>query len=956
VSGKVVDVNNIAIAGASVTEKGTANGVVTDNQGNFNISVTGDNAVLQISFIGYIAQEVSALSGGGQPLSISLPEDTRMLEEVVVIGYGTQRKGEVASAITTVRAENFIKVPSPDASKMIRGQVAGLTVNTPDANPLSTSQLMLRGITTLKASASPLILIDGIPGSLTTVSPDDIEQIDVLKDGSAAAIYGTRGSNGVIIITTKNAKGEMPATLDFNAYISTQQITRKLPFMTYDQYMEKVRQGKQGAIDYDGRTEWLDEVMQTPLSQVYNVNLRGGSKTTNYVASFDYRYNEGIIKESENRMIFPRIEVTHRMFDNKLKLNGGVSGYHQSYGNSYNTDVYKSAIIYNPTVDIKDAGGNWNEFYLGPYTRNPVALLEETDGKTQATNLRIFAGVIFTPVEGLDIKLLVSNNTYNRISGSYSTKDYFQNKLDGRTGSASRSASRSAEDMAEFTVQYRKIFAQNHSVSLLGGYTWLKYNYQDFSMSNFNFPSDDYSYNNMGAGTALTGGRAGQGSSQSENQLAGYFGRINYAYREKYMLSASVRYEGSSKFGLNHKWGTFPAVAVAWNIKGEDFLKDSDVLSSLKFRVGFGVTGIEPGSPYMSLNLLSFSDYAYMDGAFVKAIRPASNANPDLRWEKKEETNIGLDFGFFGERLTGSIDFYNRDTKDLLWDYTVPSPPYLFSSMTANAGSMRNRGIELAVQAVPFQTNDWRWITNANFSTNTNTLLSLSNDEFIFSGYSDQGGTGEPIQTSTHRIQEGYPIGNFYGYKTIDIDNDGHWIIEDGNGEPKPIAQLQPTDKKIIGNGLPKYYLNWNNTISWKNLDLTITMRGAFDFQILNFPELFYASPNHIVRGNVFEKAYQPVYGKVPIAEDQELQYISYYLENGSYWKIDNLTLGYTFNFDSKWIRRFRLYGTVSNLAVITGYNGIDPEVSIGGLAPGNDDRFRYPASRIFTLGASLNF
>jgi TonB-linked SusC/RagA family outer membrane protein len=882
------------------------------------------------------------------------------LEEVVVIGYGTQRKGEVASAITSVKAENFIKVPSPDASKMIRGQVAGLAVIAPDANPLSTSQIMLRGITTLKASASPLVLIDGIPGDLMTVSPDDIEQIDVLKDGSAAAIYGTRGTNGVIIITTKNARGEMPTTVDVNAYLSTQQITRKLPFMTYDQYMDKVRQGKPGAIDNGGNVNWLDEVLRTPLTQVYNISMRGGSKTTNYVASFDYRSLEGVIKRSDNQMVYPRIEVTHRMFENRLKINASLSGYQQRYfdasdGGGYNTNVYKNAIMFNPTDPVKDENGVWTERSINDYY-NPLALLYEVEGENKATNMRMFADVIFTPIAGLDIKYLVSKDTYNQVRGFYQTQKHASTVKDGRNGFASRGTNHTANDLAEFTVQYHKTPVKDHTFTLLGGYSWLKRNYQFYWMNNFDFPSDDYTYNGMGQGQALKDGRAGMSSEQTENTLIGYFGRLNYSYKGKYMLSASVRYEGSSKFGANHKWATFPAVSAAWNVKGEGFLENVDLLSALKLRVGFGITGTEPSSPYMSLNTLSFGDYAYANGSWIKSIRPASNANPDLRWEKKEETNIGLDFGFFEDRLTGSIDFYNRDTKDLLWDYTVPSPPYLFSSMTANAGSMRNRGVEIALQAIPVQTNDFQWVTNANFSANKNTLLSLSNDQFISIGYSNQGSTGEPIQTYTHRIQEGEPIGNFFGFKTIDVDDNGYWIIEGEDGKPKPMAEQQPTDKKILGNGLPKYYLNWNNSVSYKNIDLGITMRGAFGFQILNMSELFYAVPMQLSRGNLFQKAYEPVFGKRPLADDQELQYVSYFIEDGDYWKIDNVALGYTFHFNNKWIRTFRLYGTISNLLVITGYSGIDPEVPISGLAPGNDDKWRYPAARTFTIGASFKF
>lgn len=384
-------------------------------------------------------------------------------------------------------------------------------------------------------------------------------------------------------------------------------------------------------------------------------------------------------------------------------------------------------------------------------------------------------------------------------------------------------------------------------------------------------------------------------------------------------------------------------------------MEDVEALSILKLRAGFGVTGTVPTDPYMSLNTLNFGTYVYYNNEWIKTIRPDSNANPDLRWEKKKEVNIGFDFGFLNDRITGNIDYYNRKTDDLLWDYDVPSPPYLFSNMVANAGSMRNQGIEVGVTAIPVQTKDFQWTTSMNYSTNKNELLSLSNDQFISSGYSDQGSTGEPLQTNTHRIQEGQPIGNFWGYKSVDIDENGHWIIEGADGNPKPISQLQPTDKQVIGNGLPKHYLNWNNSLSWKNFDFNVTMRGAFGFDILNMPRLQYEAPVMLARGNVLSAAFETKYGKVPLAADQELQYVSYYVENGSYWKIDNMTLGYTFNFNS-WIKRLRIYGTVSNLATITGYSGIDPEVSISGLNPGVDNKNRYPSTRTYTLGISVKF
>lgn len=956
VKGAVVDATGMPVIGANVMVKGTTNGTITDMDGKYSLEAPA-NAVIQISYIGYHTQFISV--NGQKTINVKLQEDTQSLDEVVVVGYGTQKKGEVASAISSIKSEDFLKTPSTDAAQLIKGKVPGLSIITPDANPTSTSEISLRGMTTLMASTSPLVLIDGIPGDLNSVSPDDIQQIDVLKDGSAAAIYGTRGTNGVILITTKNAQGEMPTEVNVNAYISTQQIVKKLPFMNAEQYRQRVKEGVPGAQDDGASTDWIDEVTRTPLTQIYNISLRGGSRTTNYVASFEYRGLNGLIKRTNNQMYYPRIEITHRMFDNKLKLNANLSGFKQTYfsgsdGGSYNSEVYRNALIYNPTTPVYNSEGKYSESTKNEYY-NPVALLNEVEGENQASNLRMFANATFTPIEGLDIKYLVSSNTYNQTRGYYETQSHKSTWRDGKNGFASKGTTRRTQDLSELTVQWKKTLAENHAFTILAGYSWQRDRYSNYWMQNYNFPSDDYTHNNMGSGQALKDGKASESSEANESRLIGYFGRLNYSYKGKYMFAASIRHEGSTKFGADHKWGNFPSASVAWNIKDEDFLTDTKALSILKLRAGYGITGTVPSNPYMSLNTLNFGTYVYYGGEWIKTIRPDSNANPDLRWEKKKEVNIGIDFGFFDDVITGNIDYYNRKTEDLLWNYTVPSPPYLFSTMVANAGSMRNQGVEIGVSIIPIQTKDFQWTTSVNYSTNKNKLLSLSNDQFVSSGYSDQGSTGEPLQSNTHRIQEGQPIGNFWGYKVIDIDENGHWIIEGADGNAKPIAELQPTDKQVIGNGLPKHYLNWNNSLRWKGFDFNLTMRGAFAFDILNMPRLQYGAPVMLARGNVLNEAFDNKFGKTPLAVDQELQYVSYYIEKGNYWKIDNLTLGYTFGFDN-WLKSLRVYGQISNLATITGYSGIDPEVSISGLAPGVDNKNRYPSTRSYTLGVSVKF
>lgn len=539
ISGIVKDVNGAPVVGATVKEKGTSNGTITDIDGIFMLEVQ-ENALLDISYIGFKSQQLK-VQKGGKALSVILKEDSELLDEVVVIGYGTQRKGEVASSIATVKSENFLKVPSPDAAQMIRGQVPGLAVITPDANPLSSSQLSLRGITTLGQNTTPLILIDGIPGALNSVSPDEIAQIDVLKDGSAAAIYGTRGTNGVILITTKHVNGEMPTTVDVNAYISIQQIVKKLPMMTAGQYREKVAQGGYGgATDYGGDVDWLDEITRTPISQVYNVSLRGGSQTTNYLASLEYRSLEGIIQRSDNQIIYPRIEVTHRMFNDKLRINAGLNGSLKKYfdgadGGGYKTDVYAGAIQFNPTDPVRDENGNWKERPINDYL-NPLALLWETEGENKETALRMFANLAFTPIAGLNIKYTASKNIFNQIRGYYETKQHSSTTKNGKNGYASRGTQSTYETLSELTVQYNKTLFKDHNFTLLGGYSWMKSGYEDYWMQNWDFPSDDYTYNNMSEGQALRDGKANEDSEKRENLLIAYFARLNYNYKGKYIF------------------------------------------------------------------------------------------------------------------------------------------------------------------------------------------------------------------------------------------------------------------------------------------------------------------------------------------------------------------------------------------------------------------------------------
>lgn len=959
ISGTVTDESGTPLPGVGVRQKGGQIATVTGADGKYSIRLPENAGTLVFSFIGYASQEVAI--GNNTTVNVTMTAQETSLNAVVVVGYGTQKRERVTTAISSVKSENFVKGAVTDAAQLIRGKVAGLNVVTTDANPTSTAQINLRGITTILSGTSPLVLIDGVPGTLTTVAPEDIESIDVLKDGSAAAIYGTRGTNGVILITTKKGRIASAPTIDVNTYFTTQHITRRLDFMDAGQYRQLVAQGKPGAYDYGANTNWLDEVTQRPFSQVYNVSLKGGSQNTSYIVNLNYRKTEGLIRKSNNNILYPRIEVNHKMFDGKLKLSANLGGYQQQFfsgadGSSYRGDVYRNGLTYNPTDPVRDAEGNWTEHTDKTDYANPVSLLEETKGLNQNSNLRTIGTITYTPVKNLDIMLLGSRDLYNSVRGYYETKRHYSTLHDGRNGYASRGTTRTEENLLELTANYDKRIG-DHDFTVLGGYSWRQTSYQDYWMQNWDFPTDDFSYNNMGAGLALKRGEAPQNSYQSENKLIGFFFRVNYSYRNRYLLMASIRREGSSKFGANNKYGNFPAISLGWNIANEAFMENATFVSALKLRGGFGITGTEPIDPYMSLNRLNFDTYALIDGQWIQTINPSTNANPDLRWEKKEETNIGLDYGFLDNRITGSIDLYKRTTRDLLLDYTVPTPPYLYNTIRANAASMENKGIEFQVNVAAIDQKDFQWNTSLSFSTNKNKLLSLSDKNFqLASGYFDAGTTGEPIQQAISRVQIGQPIGNFWGFRSVDIDDDGHWIIEGKDGNPKPIADQQADDKQIIGNGLPKHYLSWNNTLNYKNFDLNITMRGAFGFQILNTARMFYDAPVMLTRGNLLSTAYDNVYGKRPLADDQSLNYVSYYIEDGDYWKIDNITLGYNFRLGKMAIKALRVYASGSNLITFTGYKGIDPEVRVVGLTPGLDDKNRYPSTTTYTLGASFTF
>lgn len=962
VRGVIKDETGEPIIGATVRVKGQSEGTVSDFDGNFTLDVTDGNT-LQISYIGYQTQEFAV--GKQHHFSIVLEEDKKILNEVVVIGYGTQKKGDITSSVGSVKSEDFTAGAINDAGQLIQGKIAGLSVTNPSGNPVGGTEISLRGNTTiLGASTNPLILIDGVPGDFNTVAPEDIESIDVLKDGSAAAIYGSRGTNGVVLITTKKSKGNNINEVQYSGYLSLSTIAKKPDFCDADDYRQQIKDGlRDAAWDLGDNTNWIDAITRTGLSHVHNISFKGGNAQTNYIFNVNYRNLQGIFKRSDKEEFQGRAEVNHSMFDDKLRFNfqllGNQTGYTAtSDGGSFNTYSWRQALIHNPTEPIKNADGSWHE-NTGIFNYdNPVSRIYECDGEQKISQTRFSSNITLTPIKELTLNALFSYDKINQEGGYYETKKHISNVRDGMNGYASTGGSSTVTKLVELTAQFHKNFG-DHTIQALAGYSYQESTYSNQYERNYNFPTDLYSWHNIGVGQALKEGLGTEYSYWLDTNLIGFFGRLNYNYKNRYLLMASVRHEAASQLaGTDKPWGTFPSVSLGWRITEEKFMKNQKVFDDIKLRAGYGVTGSQPSQSFLGVPLLGYGDYYLYNGQWIRALQPTQNSNDKLKWEEKHEYDIGADFSVLNYRLNVSVDWYYRLIKGLLYDYSVPSPPNLYTTTRANVGEMSNNGLEIMVNAIPVQTKDFKWETTITFSTNSNKLKSLSNDLYqTSSDYFMTGWIEEPIKTESHIVRIGHKVGDIYGFKVVDVDESGKWIYLDKNGNRVNYDDFTHSfeDKQILGNGVPKWYLGFNNQFRYKNFDLAINMRGAFGFQIMNGMRMFYENRSR-QDWNRLRSAYDKVFGKAVLNTLCSEEFNSYYVENGDYWKIDNITLGYSFSKINKWIKTLRLYASVNNAITITGYKGIDPEVSTSGLAPSYDNRDSYPHTRAFTFGMNVTF
>jgi TonB-linked SusC/RagA family outer membrane protein len=964
IAGRVTSDAGQPVPTAQIVVQNTTLRALADTGGRYLIAnVPPGTYTIRATSLGHAPQQLQVTVAAGAVITtdFKLAVVATSLQEMVVVGYGEQQRGTITSAVANVTADEFVPGPARDAASVLAGKVAGLGITTSTGDPRAGSQIQLRGVTTIQGARNPLVLIDGVPGDLETVPAPEIASISVLKDGSAAAVYGSRASNGVILISTKRQEGNKP-TLRYEGYVAQQSIYHRPAFLTADD-VRRLNKTDTMFVDLKGNTDWQKQILRSPLSSRHNVSIGGGNVATNYTAALTYEKTQGIFLRSDDAEVTARGNVRHSMFDGKLDADLTFLSRNQSYfnGPSYGW-AWRQALIRNPTDNVLAADGSWQE--RGTYMyNNPVGLLREENGNFEGRDTRLHATVTARPFENLRLSLLSGVSRGSGLTADATTFRHVNTTLNGQGGTASRGTSSSEDRILEGTGTYSTNW-RSHNFTVLGGYSYQDFIDESFSASNFQFPTDLFGSDALQRGTALTDGKASISSGKSGYKVIGFFSRLNYDWQNRLLLMGSVRKEGNSRFGADHKWGLFPAVSAAWRLTEEGFVQRRlPFVNDLKFRMGYGVTGIAPGSSYLSLTSYLYGQRFLYNGTWVQGLAPARNPNPNLRWEEKHEINSGLDFALWSSRLTGTIDVYRRETKDMLYNYSVPVPPYLFGSILANVGTMRNSGVEAQLGYEVLRRNGFSWTTSANWSSNKNLLVSLSNETFSTSDCFFQGGTGEPIQQSTHRVCIGQPIGNFFGWKSIGIDSAGVWTVLGRNAANtadsiKSVRQANANDRRVLGNGLPKQYAAWNNTIRYRSFDFELNMRGAFKYQILNFMRMYYENPK-IKQYNMLKSAFDKAYGKALVNYD--LSYVSYYIENGDYWKLDNATLGYAIpkpllNKFGTTVSNARVYISGRNLLTLTGYKGMDPEVSTVGLAPGNDDRDQYPTTRTFTTGFIISF
>lgn len=949
VSGTVTDVNGETIIGASVVVKGTSNGTVTDFDGNYLLSGVGADAVLEFSYVGYESQTITVESR--KIIDVVMAEMSVGMDEVVVIGYGSLSKKEVSSSIVQVDSKDFVKGPMNNPMEMLVGKVAGLTVNTTSAaDPNSNSSLQIRGAGSLSGSNEPLYVIDGIAGGdIRNLSSQDIETITVLKDAASAAIYGTRGANGVVLVTTKKSHAEQGHfQVTYDSYFGANVAKPQMQVLTADEF----RRSRRGT-DYGASTDWYSEITR-PVAYDVNqyVNVATASKGGSYTASLNFKEANGLDIVSKRREYGGRFAMEQKMLKDYLTLSASLAGRRvdETWGDNSQVD---NALGMNPTMPVYNEDGSYYQPTGVTGAVNPVTRLKETSSNGQRMYLMANVGLklkLYTDEHhNLNTSVAYSLDYNDLKSNTYASSLSNESYWGGYKGRANVNYQKNQVHHLDWLVNY-DFQMGDHTLRFVAGTSWEQHTWEQVGAENHNFTFDKTLWHSLGSGSWLSEGLANMWTGKSQAALFGFFGRVNYNWRDMLFVSASIRREASTKFGVDSRWGNFPSASIAWEMMSASFMDTaSSVLKSLKPRFSYGVTGREPGASYQSLSTYSTRHQYFIDGEWVVGYAPSSNANPILSWEKSESYNIGVDFDLWN-RLRGSVEYYIRRSPDLLYQYTAPQPPYVHPTILVNVGTTSNRGVEVSLNGDILSGKAVNWNMGLNYAYGRTYLTKLSNEVYQ-AAYLDlylKPGVG----TSEYffRVEEGGEIGQFYGYEYAGTDENGNMLIYDNEGKKQPVGSADLAWKRNIGNGAPKHTLSWSNQLSWKGFDLSVLFTGAFDYDIFNMRK-YGMGLQGCGTDNVLRTAY---------TKDNDVKtgggvISSYFLEDGSYFKLDNITLGYNWQWQNKVVDGLRLYVTAKNVATFTSYSGNDPSiVSVNGITPGVDTSSAYPTATQFCLGVTL--
>lgn len=974
VNGIVTDKTGEPLIGVNVVEKGTTNGVITDFNGQFTLNVA-QGKTLVFSYVGYTTQEITVK---GSSLKIIMEEDSKTLDEVVVVGYGSMSRKDVTSSITTVKADKLNVGVYSDPGQLLQGKVPGLTVVQSSDPTSGTASISLRGASSLRTGAAmePYYVIDGIPGmSLSLIAPEDIESIDVLRDASATAIYGSKAANGVILITTKKGSKSEHTSVNYSAYLAFDNIAKRLDMMTADELRTYAKENNITLPNDKGaNTNWNDEVLRTAISHNHNVSINGGSEKTQYSASMSYQNKQGIVRGTDFERFGGRAFLQTKALNDRLTLAFNVNAA-QSKGTTVDSakdgqSVFDAMNYYSPLVPVTNADGSWYSDKTISQNFNPVSMINED---TFENNKKLLQG---TAKGTLDITKDLKWN----LSLSYQDEQYIWNEYhtsksqyNTRNGEAKRIATENKKIILETYINYDHTFANIHKLGLMAGYSWEQNDDNDsFGLDVYDFYNDNTTFYNLNLANKMdwqNGGITSNNNGHLETlRMISFYGRINYSFNSKYLLQATIRRDGSSAFGKNNRWGTFPSASLAWRMSEEKFIKDLNVFDDLKFRVGYGVSGNSLGfGAYSAIQTYSTSgwfNYTNANGTqnSYHTLAAASNANPDLKWERTAMLNIGLDFSFFGGRLGGTIEYYDKRTSDLIYTYEVSTNRYPFGTMPANVGDISNKGIEFTINATPIQTKNFSWQTSLNLSHNKNNVESISNSEYSvdYIRAADPEIAGYSSNADVQRIMEGHPIGTFYTYEWAGYNNQGvsiFYVHDPETGERTGETTTDPEtdrDRTITGCAQPDLNLGWSNNFQYKNWNLDLFFTGVLGQDIYNATAEQYSNVSFVKEGRNVLKS---VATEHRATDTQSQAPSNRWIENGSYFRLSSVSLGYTFGKIGNWINSLKLYATCNNVFTITGYSGRDPEINLGGLEPGMDRRTNYyPRTRSFMIGVNMNF